>query len=279
MWSVICSKNSTCNIPWRPRGRVEFISTLSLTWTLDRGGWPVPCSGLFTPRKVTWYPLYRRLWTWGTVWTGVETLTPHPGFDPQSVQPIAGHYINYTVLTHPSSAVVECLYQLQNLFQDRLFCLLCHDYITTYTVNLYLFHFWLFEVAKFRLHERKPIFSCPLSHLISDTVVFVMPGSQLTLINGTMTSCNGNLSFIHLAQGNTFLIHFTSETRSSGMTYCYLTSFNRDGIVQPCRIGEDGRPEPVGQVLELIEDLSRQQAKSPQDEDWCLIYIVSFTIL
>ena len=54
----------------------------------------------------------------------------------------------------------------------------------------------------------------------------------------------------------------------SGTTYRYLTIFfNRDGIVQPCRIGEDGRPEPVGQVLELIEDLSRQQAKPPQDED------------
>jgi hypothetical protein len=42
---------------------------------------------------------------------------------------------------------------------------------------------------------------------------------------------------------------------------------NRDGVVQPCRIGEDGRPEPVGQVLELIEDISRQQMKPSQDED------------
>lgn len=42
---------------------------------------------------------------------------------------------------------------------------------------------------------------------------------------------------------------------------------NRDGIVQPCRIGEDGRPEAVGHVLEFIENLPQQQIKPAQDED------------
>lgn len=46
-----------------------------------------------------------------------------------------------------------------------------------------------------------------------------------------------------------------------------LDKLAREGIVQPCRIGEDGRPEPVSQISELIEDLSRQQVKPPQDED------------
>lgn len=46
-----------------------------------------------------------------------------------------------------------------------------------------------------------------------------------------------------------------------------LDRLARDGIVQPGVIGEDGRPKPMGQVLELIEDLSRQQVKPPQDED------------
>lgn len=46
-----------------------------------------------------------------------------------------------------------------------------------------------------------------------------------------------------------------------------LDQLARDGVVQPCRIGEDGRPEPVGQVLELIEGISRQQIKPTQDED------------
>jgi hypothetical protein len=42
---------------------------------------------------------------------------------------------------------------------------------------------------------------------------------------------------------------------------------NRIYYVQPCRIGEDGRPEPVGQVLELIEDISQQQIKTQRKED------------
>ncbi|PNF24282.1 hypothetical protein B7P43_G13604 [Cryptotermes secundus] len=46
-----------------------------------------------------------------------------------------------------------------------------------------------------------------------------------------------------------------------------LDQLARDGVVQPCRIGEDGRPEPVGQVLELIEDISQQQPKPTQDDD------------
>jgi hypothetical protein len=62
------------------------------------------------------------------------------------------------------------LCQFQNLFQGQLFCLLCHDYISAYTINLSLFHCWLFEVAKFRLHGRKPIFSCTLSQLYLDMV-------------------------------------------------------------------------------------------------------------
>ena len=32
---------------------VEYSSTLSLTLMLDGGGWSVPCSGHFTPRKET----------------------------------------------------------------------------------------------------------------------------------------------------------------------------------------------------------------------------------
>lgn len=32
----------------------------------------------------------------------------------------------------------------------------------------------------------------------------------------------------------------------------------RQGIVQPCRIGEDGRPEPVEHILELQDSLPQQ---------------------
>jgi hypothetical protein len=58
----------------------------------------------------------------------------HPGFDPWSDQPIVSHYINYAI--HPSSAVVVYLYQFQGLLQDQLLFVLCHDYISAYTINL-----------------------------------------------------------------------------------------------------------------------------------------------
>jgi len=96
-----------------PEGRVEFSFTLSLTLSLD-GRWSMPHPNCFTPGKVTWYPLYRRLGgpqgQSGQVWK----LSPPPWSD----QPIVSHYINYAI--HPSSAVVVCLYQFQGLLQDQL---------------------------------------------------------------------------------------------------------------------------------------------------------------
>jgi hypothetical protein len=44
-----------------PEGEYRYSYTLSLTSALERGGWSMlhPCC--FTPKKETWYPLYRRL--------------------------------------------------------------------------------------------------------------------------------------------------------------------------------------------------------------------------
>jgi len=63
-------------------------------------------------------------------------------------------------------------------------------------------------VAKFRLHGKKLVFSCTLAQLISDAVVCDarLPSD---LKNDTIDSFPRNLTFIHHAQGNTFLIHFT----------------------------------------------------------------------
>lgn len=38
-----------------------------------------------------------------------------------------------------------------------------------------------------------------------------------------------------------------------------MDKLNRQGIVQPCRIGEDGRPEAVGHIVELQQELPQQQ--------------------
>lgn len=38
-----------------------------------------------------------------------------------------------------------------------------------------------------------------------------------------------------------------------------MDQLNRQGIVQPCRIGADGRPEVVDHILELQEGIPQQQ--------------------
>ncbi|XP_046665124.1 synembryn-A [Homalodisca vitripennis] len=38
-----------------------------------------------------------------------------------------------------------------------------------------------------------------------------------------------------------------------------MDKLHRQGIINPCRIGEDGRPEPVSHIMELQEELPRQQ--------------------
>jgi hypothetical protein len=49
------------------------------------------------PGKQTRYPLYRRLgWTQG--WSGrVQKISPPPGFDPWTIQPIVSCYTDYTI--------------------------------------------------------------------------------------------------------------------------------------------------------------------------------------
>lgn len=30
---------------------------------------------------------------------------------------------------------------------------------------------------------------------------------------------------------------------------------NRQGVIQPCRVGEDGKPQPVEHILQLTENI------------------------
>lgn len=43
-----------------------------------------------------------------------------------------------------------------------------------------------------------------------------------------------------------------------------MAKLSSEGVVQPCRIGEDGRPEPVNHILQLQEELPRQQVRPPR---------------
>jgi hypothetical protein len=80
-----------------PEGEESYSSTLSLTLALDGGGWPAPRPDHFTPGKETRYPLYRRLggpqgWS-----RPVLKISPPPGFNPWTIQPVASRYTDYAI--------------------------------------------------------------------------------------------------------------------------------------------------------------------------------------
>ena len=70
-----------------------YIAILSLTSALDGDGWSTPRPGRFTPREREPVPIVQEAW-WapGPVRTGVENLSPPPGFDHRTVQPVVIRY-------------------------------------------------------------------------------------------------------------------------------------------------------------------------------------------
>lgn len=44
-----------------------------------------------------------------------------------------------------------------------------------------------------------------------------------------------------------------------------MDDMTRSGVVKPCRIGADGRPEPIEHVLQLQQGLSQQQIRRDGD--------------
>jgi len=72
-----------------------------MTTALEEGDGLVSCPGHSLPLGKTRYPLYRRLggpqgWS-GQVWK----ISPPPGFDPRTAQPVASRYTDYA--TRPTS--------------------------------------------------------------------------------------------------------------------------------------------------------------------------------
>ena len=63
----------------------------------------------FPPEK-TRNPLYR--WLDGTQGRSgrVRKISPLPGFDPQTVQPVASRYTEYAILAHMYVCIYVCMY-------------------------------------------------------------------------------------------------------------------------------------------------------------------------
>jgi hypothetical protein len=83
-----------------PEREYRHSSTLSLTSTLDGVVWLRPRPDRFTPGKETRYPLYTKLGGPQGRSERVQKISPPPGFDPQTVQPVASRYIDWTIAAH-----------------------------------------------------------------------------------------------------------------------------------------------------------------------------------
>ena len=70
----------------------RYSSTVSLTSVLDGGVWLMPRPGRFTPERETRYPSHSRLGGSQDRSGLVRKLSPPPGFDPQTVEPVASRY-------------------------------------------------------------------------------------------------------------------------------------------------------------------------------------------
>ena len=98
-------------------GEYRYNSTLSLPSALDRGGWSAPRPGRFTPGKVTLYPFYRSLGEHQGRPGQVRKISPRPGFDPRTVQPVANRYTTY----YPGYKVIRKFYHEAVNMNPKLF--------------------------------------------------------------------------------------------------------------------------------------------------------------
>jgi hypothetical protein len=106
-WNDVFRLNITVKGKVRPRtghegpeGECRYSSTISLTSAQDGGGWLTPRPGCFTPGKDSRYPFYRRLGGAQGLSGRVRKISPPPGFDPRTVQPVASHYTYWAFPTH-----------------------------------------------------------------------------------------------------------------------------------------------------------------------------------
>jgi hypothetical protein len=72
-----------------PEGEQRYGSTLSLASALDEGGWQTPRPGRLTPGKETRYSLRRRQGGPHSRSRRMRKISPPPGSDPQTVQPVS----------------------------------------------------------------------------------------------------------------------------------------------------------------------------------------------
>jgi hypothetical protein len=83
-----------------PYGEQTYSSTISLTSTPFGSWWSALSPGRFNRRKETLYPFRRRMGGPQNRSGRVRRMSPPPGFDPRTVQPIASRCIDYSMPAH-----------------------------------------------------------------------------------------------------------------------------------------------------------------------------------
>jgi len=81
-----------------PEGEQKYSFTLSLNLVSDWGGWSMPCSSCFMPRKETQYSLQRRMGGLQGWFGQVQKILPHWDSIPGPSSLLASHYTDYAIL-------------------------------------------------------------------------------------------------------------------------------------------------------------------------------------
>ena len=91
-----------------PEREKRYSSVLSLISALDGDMCGQHHSPAPLPPGKTLYPLYRRLFGPPVLSGQVHKISPPPGFDPRTVQPVASRYTNWTIPAHIVVHIVLC---------------------------------------------------------------------------------------------------------------------------------------------------------------------------
>jgi hypothetical protein len=115
-----------------PGGKCRYISTLSLTSALDRGGWTTPCPSHFTPGRGQVSIVQGAGWTSGPAWTSMENLAPTGVRSPDR----PAHSKSLYRLSYPSSGFIKILTEqvltynvkFYHVVYKHCFCKYCYNH-------------------------------------------------------------------------------------------------------------------------------------------------------
>jgi hypothetical protein len=100
-WSLVQRSPTDCGVSECDRetstkrggpGPYRAVEPYKKEKKLDEGGWSTPRPGRFILGKETEYPLYRRLGGPQGRSGWLRKISPLPGFDPRTVQPVKSRY-------------------------------------------------------------------------------------------------------------------------------------------------------------------------------------------